>query len=57
MSNTKSYLAMLMGIIIIILDLWWTYASYPYEPWTAVGIVIFVASVIWLYLDYVLMKK
>ncbi len=57
MSNTKSYLAMLMGIIIVILDLWWTYASYPYEPWTAVGIVIFVASVVWLYLDYVLMKK
>jgi len=53
----KSYLAILMGVIIIILDLWWTYASMGYQPWETVGIVIFVASVIWIYLDYDLMKK
>jgi len=58
MSNkAKSYLAILIGVIIVILDLWWTYASYPYEPWVAVGVVIFVASLIWTYLDYNLMKK
>jgi hypothetical protein len=56
-AKTKSYLAILMGIIILLLDLWWTYASYPYEPWVAVGVVIFVASVIWIYLDYDLMQK
>ena len=54
--KAKSYLAILMGIIIIILDIWWTYASYPYEPWVGVGMVIFVASVIWIYLDYKLMQ-
>jgi len=56
MSSTKSYLAILMGIIIIIADLWWTYTSYQYLPWLVAGVVILVASVIWLYLDYDLMK-
>jgi hypothetical protein len=54
---TESYLAILMGIIIVILDVWWTWASYPYQPWVTVGIMIFVASVIWIYFDYDLMKK
>ncbi len=53
----KSYLAILMGVIIAILDLWWTYASIGYQPWETVGIVIFVATIIWIYLDYSLMKK
>ena len=57
MSNMKSYLAILLGVIIAILDLWWTYASIGYQPWETVGIVIFVATVIWIYLDYSLMKK
>ena len=57
MSNTKSYLALLMGIVIILVDLWWTYTSYQYLPWLFAGVVILVASVIWLYLDYDLMKK
>jgi hypothetical protein len=54
--RTKSYLAILMGIVIIVADLYWTYTSYQYLPWLAAGVVIFVASVVWLYLDYDLLK-
>ncbi len=57
MPNMKSYLAILMGVIIAILDLWWTYASIGYQPWETVGVIIFIATVIWIYLDYSLMKK
>ncbi|HMK82187.1 MAG TPA: hypothetical protein VK503_00560 [Candidatus Bathyarchaeia archaeon] len=59
MSNMKSYLAILMGIIIILADVYWLVVgdSYKYAPWLIAGIVIFVASVIWIYLDYDLMKK
>jgi len=59
MSNMKSYLAILMGIIIILTDVYWLVVgdSYKYAPWLIAGIVIFVASVIWIYLDYDLMKK
>jgi len=59
MNNMKSYLAILMGVIIILADVYWLVvgASYKYAPWLIAGIVIFVASVIWIYLDYDLMKK
>jgi hypothetical protein len=57
MSKTKSYLAILMGVIIIIVDLWWTVTSTMYLPWVVAGVVILVASVVWIYLDYDLMKK
>lgn len=56
-TRTKSYLAILMGIIIIVADVYWTVTSYQYLPWLVAGVVIFVASVIWIYLDYDLMKK
>jgi hypothetical protein len=56
-TKTKSYLAILMGIIIIVADLWWTWTGYTYLPWLAAGVIIFVASVVWIYLDYDLMKK
>jgi hypothetical protein len=58
-SNTKSILAILMGVIIIIADIYWLLIgnSYTYLPWLVAGIVILVASVIWIYLDYDLMKK
>jgi len=54
-----SYLAMLMGIIILVADIYWLMvgASYTYTPWLAAGIVIFVADLVWLGLDYGLMKK
>jgi len=48
-----------MGIIIILADIYWLIVgdSYLYLPWLVAGIVIFVASVIWIYIDYDLMKK
>lgn len=58
-SNTKSIVAILMGVIIILADIYWLLvgASYTYTPWLAAGVIIFVASVIWIYIDYDLMKK
>ena len=59
MSKSKSYLAIGMGIVIILADIFWLLvgASYTYAPWLIAGIIIFVASVIWIYIDYDLMKK
>jgi hypothetical protein len=58
-TKTKSYLAILMGIIIILADIYWLIVgnSYQYIPWLAAGIVIFIASVVWIILDYSLMEK
>ncbi len=58
-SKSKSYLAIAMGIIIILADLYWLVvgSSYTYPPWLAAGIIIFVASLVWLWVDYDLMKK
>ena len=58
-SNTQSIVAILMGVIIILADIYWLLvgASYTYTPWLAAGVIIFVASVIWIYIDYDLMKK
>lgn len=57
MSNMKSYLAILMGVIIIVADLYWLSDSYTVPHWLYAGVAILVASVIWIYLDYSLMKK
>jgi len=59
MANTKSYFAMLRGIVIILADIYWLVErqSYQYTSWLAAGVVIFVASVVWIYLEYYLMKK
>ncbi|MGO9645102.1 MAG: hypothetical protein ACLPY5_10175 [Candidatus Bathyarchaeia archaeon] len=59
MSKAKSYLAIGMGIVIILADIFWLLVgdSYTYAPWLIAGIIIFVASVIWIYIDYDLMKK
>ncbi|MGA8903855.1 MAG: hypothetical protein WB661_02470 [Candidatus Bathyarchaeia archaeon] len=58
-TKTKSYLAILMGIIIILADIYWLIVnqSYTYLPWLAAGIVILIASVVWIILDYSLMEK
>ncbi len=55
--STKSYLAILMGVLILIADAWWTYTSYTYLPWLAAGLTIGVASAIWIALDYDLMRN
>jgi hypothetical protein len=58
-ARAKSYLAILMGIIIILADIYWLLVgnSYEYLPWLAAGIIIFLASVVWIILDYSLMGR
>jgi len=58
-AKMKSYVAILMGVIIILADIYWLLvgSSYTYAPWLTAGIIIFVASVIWIYIDCDLMKK
>jgi len=56
MINVKAYLAISLGILILIVDVWWTWTSYTYLPWLAAGVIIGVASVIWIGLDYDLMR-
>ncbi len=51
-NRTKSYMAILLGIIIAIADIIWTYQSYYDVTWLVLGIIIFVADIIWLYIDY-----
>ena len=48
-----------MGIVIILADIYWLLvgASYTYAPWLIAGVIIFVASVVWIWVDYDLMKK
>jgi hypothetical protein len=47
----KTKLAILMGIIIIIADLYWTYTSYQTPIWLYLGVIILVASMIWIAID------
>lgn len=56
-SNLKSMLALLMGVIILVADLYWTYTSYYDFSWLALGVIILVADLIWMYLDWSLMKR
>lgn len=62
-SKVKSYLAILMGIVIIVMDIFWLvypvsgFYSYQALPWLAAGIVILIASIIWIVLDISLMEK
>ncbi len=49
--KTRRNLAILMGIITIVADLYWTYTSYSNPVWLALGVIILAASVIWIYLD------
>ena len=58
MSGTKSSVAILMGIVILVADVAWLIvgSSYTYTPWLALGIVIFLAAIVWLILDFSLMR-
>jgi hypothetical protein len=53
----KSQIGLLMGVIIAIADLYWTYTSYPDSLWLALGAIIFVADLVWLAMDIGLMKE
>lgn len=53
-NRSKSMLAILLGILIIVADIYWIYIN-PQE--IVLGAIIFLASVIWIVLDYMLMRK
>jgi hypothetical protein len=48
-----------MGIVILASDVAWLIvgASYTYAPWLVLGIVIFIGSLVWLIIDFSLMKE
>jgi hypothetical protein len=50
-ASMKSNVAIAMGVIIILADLYWTATSYTYAIWLALGVIILVASVVWIVLD------
>lgn len=52
----KLKIAVLMGIIIALVDIYWTYTSYFDTTWLALGVVIFIADIVWLWLDIGMMK-
>ncbi|MCL4389141.1 hypothetical protein M1397_00825 [Candidatus Marsarchaeota archaeon] len=56
-NKSKSLVGIIMGIIILIADLYWTYTSYSVPTWLALGIIILVADIIWLVIDASFMKK
>ena len=62
-SKSKSYLAIAMGIIILVADIYWLvvpvsgYYSFQAPPWLAAGIIILIADLVWLWVDIDLMKR
>lgn len=55
--TNKGMVALLMGVIILAADLYWTYTSYYDTLWLALGAIIFLADIAWLYIDWSFMKK
>ena len=49
--ETKSTLGIIMGIVIIIADMYWTYNDYQSPTFLALGTTIFIASLVWIGLD------
>ncbi len=56
-TNTKTLLGIIMGLIILVADLYWTYTSYQIALWLALGIIILVADIIWLVIDASFLNK
>lgn len=58
-TKTKSYLAILMGVVIFIANTYWLVVgqSYAYMPWLVSAIVIYIADIYWIVLDYQLMNS
>jgi hypothetical protein len=54
--NMRGKLAILMGLVIAIADIYWTYTSSYDMLWVALGAIIFVADIVWLYIDWWMMK-
>jgi hypothetical protein len=55
--NTRSNISILMGIVIAIADIYWTWTSYYDSTWLALGIIILIADIIWLYIDWSFTRK
>ena len=53
----KSNLSILMGVIIGLADIYWTYTSYLNTIWLVLGVIIFIADIIWLWIDIGFRKK
>lgn len=56
MAARKHAISLLMALIVIVLDLYWTYLAYSssYHSLTTpvyLGIIIFIASIIWIWAD------
>ncbi len=54
--SIKSKLAILMGIIIGITDIYWAYTGRFYGSGLVLGAIIFVANLMWLWIDLSFMK-
>ena len=52
----KLKIAVLMGIIIALTDIYWTYTSYFDPLWLSLGVIVFIADLIWLWIDIGMMK-
>jgi hypothetical protein len=57
--RSKGMIAVLMGIVIAVLDLYWIYISYSgyYSAPTILGVIILAADLVWLWIDWDLMKR
>ena len=53
----KSNLSILMGVIIGLADIYWTYTSYLNTIWLVLGVIIFIADIVWLWIDIGFRKK
>jgi hypothetical protein len=56
-ATMKSNVLILMGVIIGLADIYWTYTSYFDPVWLALGVIIFIADLIWLWIDIGFRKK
>lgn len=58
-SKTKSWLAIAMGVIILLADLYWLWygASYAVPVWLALGVIILVADLVWIGIDWSFMRR
>ncbi len=52
----KLRISVLMGIIIALADIYWTYTGYFDTTWLALGVIIFIADLVWLWIDIGMMK-
>lgn len=53
----KGYISIAMGVVIGLLDIYWTYTSYFNAIWLVLGVIIFVADMVWLWVDISATKK